>query len=308
MKAARRNVRSPWRRAAGGLLLAALLAAGGCAPARLAARGTTANPVLWKTYDQFIRIEPQDVAGAARRPNAHPVKFSADQVRRTLAELQVRRAGSEKMLSIFDKSELQQLGPGIAAGLARATPGQDVCFAIIGMHPGAFTLERRVTTGRVFFRDGKLNLIFGRLQARFNEDADRRLHPFLPGSRQATTTPSWQLQTEPGVRLAVRNGRTRPDWLVLKPAPLQAPPPRVQQSPATMASQLEQLREQTATLRANYRKLRQEVESLRGQTAGEKAGGKTIEFRLKRLESLKGQHLLSDREYRQKRQQILNEL
>ena len=102
---------------------------------------------------------------------------------------------------LFTRKTLETLTPQLVLALQKAAPGDDITFAVIGLHDALYglTKEPRVTTGRLFVRNGRLNLIVGLAQRDVNEREDRRLAPFTPGSRKTAAAGEWQLHvpTEP---------------------------------------------------------------------------------------------------------------
>ena len=191
------------RRPLDGLLLGALcLALAACtAPEQGGKRATPANEgsgravvadqskkvvsVLWQKDFSFVRIE--DAEGDIGVPNDHPITLSPRQIREALGQLQVQR-GRTTIVPVFLEQELDQIAGPIAAALLRARPMQDVTFAVTGkkgllLNP----FNRRVvTTGRVFYLDGELNVIFGLVHGQYEGrlQASGYLRPFTPGSRE----------------------------------------------------------------------------------------------------------------------------
>jgi len=228
--------------------------------------------LLWQSRDQFVALEPQDagIAGPAR-PNEHPAALTAEQLATLLAALQIRATEHAPAVPLFTRNTLDALVPQLLIGLQQATPGDDLTFAVISLREALYGLakEPSVTTGRLFIRDDRLNLIVGLAQQDVNEREDRRLAPFTPGSRRTAAGGQWLLQTPtqpPGYTLARRDWATVPtSW-----QPLTVPhpsPPLNQREPA-----------------------------------------RTPAERLTTLKELKDKGLITDEEYRSKRLQIMNEL
>ncbi len=145
---------------------------------------------LWSSGEQFVQIERQDrQTGAPVRPNDHVSEISVDRMRNALASIEILPTGKDKPIPMFNEDELKILGEYIPVGLALSGPEDDVTFAIIGHYAEAlgFLKKREVTTGRVFYKDGQINIIFGDIHRELKETMgvpeDRRLNPFLPGSR-----------------------------------------------------------------------------------------------------------------------------
>lgn len=281
------------------LLLA--LALSGCANPALGggepdtSRGT--SQVVWSQFDQYVRIQPQP-SGAP--PNDQPVQLGARRIRAALATLAVNREGQDRGLPIFTDHELDRLSAPLATAFAQAGPHQDIAFAVIGMHPGGWTLEHRLTTGLVFYRNETMNLIFGDLHAKYDPDADRRMHPFLPGSRNTVSKGDWSLIATPGVTLE------RADWLALNLATAVAQGHRAGQEGERV-----EMRKQMSEMRTELRELKQgESTQAKPTTPAVKEGGTAagIEDRLRLLRRLHNQGLITDEEYRSKREEILREL
>jgi hypothetical protein len=174
----------------------------------------------------FVRIERIE-AGAP--DNAHPLDISVDALSRSLARLEVKGGAKIDTVPLFNDAELKEFAPPLAVALAKAGPKEDVCFAVIGKH-GAFGSysDPSVTSGRLFARDGKLNLIFGLVQELYQPfteltgDNSSLVPPFPSGSRAQASNTGWTLLPKGG-RLA--DGRT--DWIVLdttQPAAIEKPP------------------------------------------------------------------------------------
>ncbi|HEY6874562.1 MAG TPA: SHOCT domain-containing protein [Geobacteraceae bacterium] len=257
---------------------------GGCATART---GDGREKIVWQSRDQYVKIEKQDrPAGAAVSANLHPADVPAERLRGMLGSIEVRPRGEEKGVRLFNDEELAVLGDNIHAGLAQAGPDEDVTFAIIGHYPVLMGLvkERLVTTGRVFCRDGEVDIIFGDVHRPVRENEDRRLYPFLPGTRGAAAPREWLLAARTG-------GETfaviRPDWVTFS---LASPPtPAAAPAPASAGP------EKTAAPAISPAK-------------PAAPGGKSAAERLMILNELHDKRLITDEEYRAKRLEILNEL
>ena len=117
--------------------------------------------------------------------------------------------------------ELRNLAPRIASGLAKAGPRQDVTFSTIGSHPraaGGLVKDPGVNAGRVFYDDGKINVIFGELQSGYRKRNvyGQRTEDFTPrqqGSRTKAAEHEWALAARPGVELHSNAGGVRNDWV-----------------------------------------------------------------------------------------------
>ena len=201
------------------ILLPLLAGIAGCATTRTNQAEDVRVRTLWKVREQYVAIEKQDVKGsAAGAANAHPADISVGRLRDALESIEVSFTGNEKPLSLLNGPEVEILSENISSGLASAGPDEDVTFAVIGHYPALLGLfqERRVTVGRVFCRNGELNIIFGEVHRYVKEDEDRRLYPFLSASRAVAATGNWALKRNPGgEEFTVK----RADWLSFPVAP-----------------------------------------------------------------------------------------
>ncbi len=172
--------------------------------------------VLWNDAEYgYVHIEK---AVDAQEPNDHPIAFTSEQIQLALSELQFQQ-GEKKPKPLFTEAELKDISGPIAEGLARAEPDQDITFAATGRPGGVLNLltERSVTTGRVFYKDDQLNIVFGLIREPFEDQfrATGVLRPFIPGSRQGPlkTTKVTVLPTK-GVDYAAAE---RTDWIQMAP-------------------------------------------------------------------------------------------
>lgn len=291
------------------------------------------NELIWKHRDQYVRLEPQDRGNQPPPPNDHPASLSPEQIQDMLGSLEIHYPKREKMEKLFTYSELTVLQEAVSEALAAAAPGQDVAFATVGVHRGllSFSHDRAVTTGRIFFVDGKLNLIIGQLHEEYDENEDRRMHPFLPGSRKYTPPRSWEpakpweVVPQGGLAMKQQGDIERYDWLVLDPDPelwkaVRAEKQAAKETAKAAFQEASQVRQESAQVSAEQERLRAEVEALKQQMETLRQAPKAapvatpapaedaIEGRLRRLQSLRDKGLITEEEYQAKRQEIIDSI
>jgi hypothetical protein len=237
--------------------------------------------LLWSANDQWVKVEPQDEAAA---PNDHPAQLASEAISNALAVLRVRivdeDAATEAQRSVFTAEELRNLAPRIASGLAKAGPAQDVTFSTIGSHPraaGGLVKDPGVNAGRVFYEDGKINVIFGELQSGYRKRSvyGQRTEDFTArrqGSRTQAAEHEWDLAASSGVELHSDAGGVRNDWVEIDAAAAPAVAPGSGQGPTVTKSSAD------------------------------------LEHRLKTLKELRDKNLISEEAYRAKMQELLSEL
>lgn len=254
--------------------------------------------VLWSGNDQWVKIEPQDDAAAS--PNDHPAELASEAISNALAALRLRivdeDTAAEAQRPVFTAEELRDIAPRIASGLAKAGPRQDVTFSTIGSHSlaaGGLVKKPGVNAGRVFYDDGKLNVIFGELQSGYRKRNvyGQRTEDFTPrqqGSRTKAAEHAWAIAARPGVELHSNAGGVRNDWVEIDGAAV-ASAATASQAPAAATPPAA-----TAVGSAE-------------RPAATKSGA-DLEQRLKTLKELRDKDLISEEAYREKMQELLSEL
>ncbi len=214
----------------------------------------------------FVRIERIE-PGAP--DNAHPVAVSVDALRPILANLKVKGSISRDAEPVFTSRELDEIMPPLVAALAKAGPREDIAFAASDGHGqfGKYS-PRLVTTGRVFVLGTTLNIIFGRVHEPYDRSAVATL--YIPGSRVQRIEGVWSLVPE-NARLADH----RSDWLIIDTALLPAQKEKADGRAATPAAPAPDSRYQD------------------------------IENKLRTLDRLKADGLITEEEYRERRRAIL---
>jgi len=240
---------------------------------------------LWQSRDQFVALESQDTPSTGTaQPNDHPADLTLDRISAILTSLDVRGTDGSKPEPLLTSPAVEALTPFLLQGLLQATPGEDVTFAVIGLHSALYGLAKspKVTTGRVFYKAGRLNIIVGLVQQEVRDRDDRRLFPFTPGSRQKAAQGEWKLLPQ-----SDQNGfaQIRKDWVTFG----DQWQPAVARQPA-VAPPAQSL--QTAPARPD-----KPVSDTRRPAD-----------RLTTLNELKDKGLISAEEYRSKRLEILNGL
>jgi Short C-terminal domain len=269
------------------LLLAALLYAA-LTPVTTHAQplGAT-HATVWESEDEFVKLVPQDaLPGARATPNQHPIILKPDDLATALAK--VTFLSGERRVSVMDSKVSSRLASHLAEALARASPGQDVIFAVLFWVRADIVGSKDVTVAaRAFYSGARLHLIVGDLHRSAvapefnrspvgNRKIDRRLHPHEPGARSHETShDGMHLEAAPGIQLFEANGRARQDWLVLDIA--------------------------ASTKRAVQDQEGKEREPVKEITP-------TAEERLMRLKRLYEQGLITADEYARKRKEIIDQL
>jgi hypothetical protein len=280
-----------------------------------AAEAPRDSVVLWSGDDQWVRVEPQDEPAAV--PNDHPAQLGVEAITDALRSLQVRLVdpdtGTESHRPVFTPAELGNLTPHLAAGLAKAGPRQDVTFSTIdgrSLAAGGLVRKPGVNAGRVFYNDGRLNVIFGELQSSYRKKNvyGQRSEDFTPrrqGSRSKPTEQKWTLAAGPGLEFHSTNeGGNRSDWVVIDTA--------VARSGVVAAPQHSDAPARQATAPPVAATPVPDGPTAPAAAAGSATETATsnadLEQRLRKLKELKDKGLISEEAYRAKMQELLSEL
>jgi hypothetical protein len=287
-----------------------------CAAVAWAAPEAPRGPVvLWSGDDQWVKIEPQDDSAAA--PNDHPAQLGVEVIATALGTLRVRLVdpdtGTEAHRPVFTPDELGNLTPHVAAGLAKAGPRQDVTFSTIdgrALAAGGLIRKPGVNAGRVFYNDGKLNVIFGELQSSYRKKNvyGQRSEDFTPrqqGSRSKATEQKWTLAAGPGLEFhSTSGGDIRNDWAVIDTAVAHSEVPAAPQPSAASARQAT-----TAPVAAAPVPNAATAPATAAETAPRTGmPNADLEQRLRKLKELRDKGLISEEAYRAKMEELLSEL
>lgn len=228
----------------------------------------------------YVQVEPIEAGAAA---NDHPAGFTATQIRAVLALQKTGRDGI-----ILNEEEQLELAAPIAAALSKANPREDVVFAVAGKHGfvGSFAGPRSVTSGRVFYKNGALNIIFGDIRVQGTEELTASgflqasvLRQFPPGSRNRATQ-SADVLAEGGVAFAAPNRR---DWVLVSAAGIPLPPVAARPAPAAAPA----------------------TPGVAPVAPVASTPEQDIERRLTTLKNLRDKGLITEQEYNDKRKEII---
>ena len=255
----------------------------GCATT---APGSQAYDYEYQNLHRFVRLQAVEADSPG---NDHPARVSPQTLTAWFSKL--KASGIIKLfgeIEAFTEDELDEIVGPISTALARAGQDQDIVFQSRG-YRGMFGehSEPTYTSGRVFVRNGQLNLILGELHSAPDIDAsdvDDIRYP--PGSRSARVETGWALSKGSGQLVDGRG-----DWVrfaMTGETDLVAP---AGQAGTTAPS---------PTAPNNKTPERTEIDATVGSQS------QKIESRLRVLDDLKAKGLISDDEYQAKRKAILD--
>jgi len=269
-----------------------------------AAANSNKSIEIWKSLDEFVVLAPQDaLAGDATPRNDEPIVIEPAKLAAALAKLRVHEGkGVPETIPVFESDAARRLAGPLSTALERATADQDVLFAIDMSQRAALLGSKPVSVaGRAFYQNQRLQLIIGELHVSTippeyknypigYPKPDRRLHPHQTGERakEAHYDPAAAFETGDDVSLSVQHGKVRSDWLVLNVAALAAG-----ELPAAAPTTVSMGNATTPSA---------------GAAKPSGSASPSIEERLLRLKRLREQDLITDEEYKRKRNEILDQL
>lgn len=262
----------------------AVLTVASCAPGTLFAQDLPLKPLdksqqlSWDIAEStYVRREPKE-AGAPN--NDQPVTITPELLYRQLIKLQVVLPGGVEPL--FGQDELRKLSDGISQALALAGPTEDLVMVSTAKREGAFRASSRTITARLFCQDGALQVILH--DARLDFSTEYRANgvhgAFNFGSRDASSQ----------VRIQGAGAtRKRNDWLAV-PMPLATAAP-APVAPAAVPVAAPAPAAVPAPVAAPARDTHDYTQQ---------------ELRLRALQHLHDEKLVSDEEFQKKRTEIMN--
>ncbi len=285
--------------------------------------------VIWEVgKNVYFKYAEQDDSKFGK--NDHPAKLDVKDISLALESLEIwqkETVGSdEEPEFVFTFKQSRYLGEYLAKGLRNAKPEQDIIFALDKKSDRLFGLKTDTfyVAGRAFYKEGKLSIILGDYDRPRLEGYEAAYDPthvgivkyqFNHGSRSGNFlgTPFDKAVIKiPGVENK-KFKKSRRDWFVIDvklAAESYIAIKQARENPVTQRDK--QFEIESAKLAKERREMRLELARIRKQmkesdgTNGQQ--GLSIEERLKKLDGLKQQDLISESEYDQQRNKILEEL
>ena len=283
------------------------------------------NSTVWELNEQYVRLVEVEPDASA---NDHPVRIDKTELQQALASLQLWREGGvfrdEESLPVYPPGQAELIARYVSDALSKADAREDVIFNVRSYTSVLLSMakEREWTTGRVFYEDGGFNLIIGEYQKRLDKGKkivegsfgivdDFRDVYFDPGTRTRKGKMPGRIVTTSGVKLA-REGGDRPDWVVLD-IEAAALAYRESQTPLEIRKEERRAKAEAAKLTLERRQMREEMARMRKELKELQAGGRTpaaasLENRLGKLLELHEKGLISEDEFKRRKEELLQEI
>jgi hypothetical protein len=277
------------------------------------------DKLLWKDSSySFVAIVP--AGKGAQTPFAHPVALTPEQLNEALRQLQVSVDGG-KPTRVFPPAAIDMLVEPLSRGLAEAGPEQELLIQTVSRDPALGLLfGPTVTNARVFAADGFLQFVFGEARGEFSNEfrATGVLRAFVKPDRNSGRETNWALV---GDALALSNVSGDPAHAAVSPAawshvavpearsttePTPGPGLGAPVTAAAVAAPAASAMSSTPAAAS--------VSSAPAATTPTPAAAPPLQTserfaeRLRTLERLHEEGLITDQEYATKRQDILNEI
>lgn len=288
--------------------------------------------IIWKSgYDSFVYSQ---IDVKKYGTNDHPVALEKQQIFNALQSMRIRKEGffsnNEDAESLFAMETANRLAEYISKGLKQAKPDQDIYFTVQKRTKRLLVLTQKyITSGRMFYRDGSLNLIIGDYSKAINDALEMVLDPGQTGNSNTILgldnaertnrifTDDMDVIKLRGVENKVVDNQVRKDWFVIDVdmaaeaylADLKA---RQIMNKSDSEKQMEleaaKLAKQRREMRAEMARMRQQIDDIDKGGSSSAVDTRSIEQRMATLDALLAKDLITRDEYETKRQEILNDI
>mgnify|MGYP001391278573 CR=1 FL=1 len=218
------------------------------------------NKFYYKSGYERVQLDSE----SKRVKNIHPIKINPANIEGALNLVLVKFGKTAEPL--FSENKVYKFSVAISEALSEANKNQDIVFTVEDWYKRKYLKENRVTSGRIFYNNSGLNIIFGSILRKGNmnetdpmvkagKNPDLVRDPFLPGSRFESVKNPFLLTAVPNSGVfRPRLAKNRIDWLVFSIKALQ---PR-----GRMSNQQKQV---AASSRIEYQNLQSEIQKLKGE-------------------------------------------
>ncbi|MBT5913725.1 MAG: SHOCT domain-containing protein [Rhodospirillaceae bacterium] len=281
--------------------------------------------IIWEgAVNNYFKYAELDDSAFGK--NDHPFKVDEEELINALSALAYTETGllgGETVVPVFSYSQIRILAEYLSKGLSEAKPNQDIIYAIGGSSKKVIILTRKsYTTGSVFYKDNKLNILIGEYNFLRSQAMEKELDPSGRGdinysfSHGKRTKKSNKFKNSllgiAGISQKAINGKLRQDWIEIDvKVAAEAYLASKEAEEDSGASNARILKIEAAKLAKQRREMRSEMARLRrDMNKKDKAVSSTrnIEDRITTLDELLAKELISKEEYAAKRKEILNDI
>ena len=280
---------------------------------------------IWRSgLNRYFKYAKQGSSSASK--NDHPVNLDATDISTALKALEFERKTilrREEIKLVFSMPQINLLGRQLEKGLKNAKPGQDIIFVMEGKGRKLMLLNKNTfVAGRVFYKDGKLNIILGEYDLTRNEAFEKVYDPSGRGAIPYTFHYGKRLRESrkfvgrlvdtPGIENKKLGRKFRKDWFVIDvKIASKGYHAQLKESKKPLVRRDKQSRVEAAKLARDRRQMRAEMARMRKEMKELSSGPvseKSPEERITTLVQLREKELITQEEYDTRRQEILNDI
>lgn len=281
--------------------------------------------IIWEgAANNYFKIVEQEDSKFGK--NDHPVAVDEEELINALTALEYTDTsilGAETIVSVFSYSQIRLLAEYLSKGLNEAKSDQDIIYAIGGSSKKLLVLTKKsYTTGRVFYKGGKLNILIGEYDLIRSYAMEKEIDPsgrgevnynFSHGFRDKKSNHfKGSLIGLPGISQKDISGGLRQDWIEIDVnLAAEAYLAKKKEIDNPGLNQDRALKIEAAKLAKQRREMRAEMARLRKDMSKNNNASSTtrsIEERITTLDELLTKELISKEEYAVKRKEILNDI
>ena len=233
----------------------------------------------WYNFVREAKLN-QEVTGTINQP----YEFSEPQMSTILRMVEIKKGSAftkdEKFKEVFDTYSINKLTPALVEAFKNVTPAQQVEFGFLVKDPTFIIKNDRFTSGIMWVEDNKLRIKFDKLCVKVTGDTNKRGYYNIERSIQQARGLRVTLETQPGMEY----GSSTTELVV---------------DPGIAMTIAEERLKKEAELAAMGLKTDVKIEVIKDKSA---------QARLKELETLKKERMITEEEYQVKKQEILNQL
>ncbi len=281
---------------------------------------------IWKSgLNLYFKHAEQDSSKYGK--SDHPADLNRKDLANALHTLEFTEKNflSEATVrKVFSVSQINLLTKQIEKGLKNAKPEQDIVFVMAGGSRKLLILSKKnFVAGRVFFKDGKLNIIIGEYDKDRNDAFEKQYDPsgraaipyFFNHGKRSESSKRFDndLIATAGVENRNFGKKSRKDWLIIdikiaaktRIAKLNTKNNYSRNQDVQSQIDAEKFAKERREMRAQMARMRKEMKEANLNSG---SSSETAEARIVTLNELLGKKLITQREYDSKRQEILNDL
>lgn len=280
----------------------------------LATSAWAAKTTYIATNHRFNYVKLKEVKGivAEERMMTHPVKIDEQGLRAALASIKLARSFLVKKevdtQEVFDEQAINFLAPAMVRAFAEASPGEEVLISYLSKNPLIILRNDHLNIAQAWVSGNELHIKFNKLYAKVTGDIDKRGNESKAAAKARGLRVKLDLGT--GQKMALKD----PEEIILDLDYnyVQAPETKVVTEGITMTGERVPLAgapdvEAKAETKS---KVKSKDAAAEGGTVSPPSvsNEQSAEERLERLDELKEKGLISKKEYKEKRKEILNDL